>query len=222
MIRERPRILRDWVDPEPRSPPGAAGRFWWSCSPRPSLFLGLQAWWISHPGARGPERAAHRRDPGPPRLPRGRRPARRGGRHPKPAGIHAPHHRREGSMRCTEGRRIPDPSGCQHAGRPRPDRGRAGAPAQRRLSRGLRRWRARPPARERAARPRRRHPSGRAGRSLPPNARRPGGQRRGLSLPRHLSIRQGHDAGGDPGEDGGAHAGADLARDPRARRERAI
>ena len=48
MIRERPRILRDWVDPEPRSRPAL----------RPllalvltvlMLFLGLQAWWILTP-----------------------------------------------------------------------------------------------------------------------------------------------------------------------------
>ena len=48
MIRERPRILRDWVDPEPRSRPAL----------RPLavvvliaavLFLGLQAWWILTP-----------------------------------------------------------------------------------------------------------------------------------------------------------------------------
>ena len=65
MIRERPRILRDWVDPEPRSRPAlrplaaivlTAGL----------LFLGLQAWWILTPapgvrsGSRIVEIPAHR------------------------------------------------------------------------------------------------------------------------------------------------------------------
>ena len=65
MIRERPRILRDWVDPEPRSRPAL----------RPLaaivliaglLFLGLQAWWILTPapgvrsGSRIVEIPAHR------------------------------------------------------------------------------------------------------------------------------------------------------------------
>jgi cell division protein YceG involved in septum cleavage len=65
MIRERPRILRDWVDPEPRSRPAL----------RPLaaivltagvLFLGLQAWWILTPapgvksGPRIVEIPAHR------------------------------------------------------------------------------------------------------------------------------------------------------------------
>ena len=65
MIRERPRILRDWVDPEPRSRPAlrplaaivlTAGL----------LFLGLQAWWILTPapgvrsGPRIVEIPAHR------------------------------------------------------------------------------------------------------------------------------------------------------------------
>src|SRR6185295_12939128 len=65
MIRERPRILRDWVDPEPRSRPAL----------RPLaaivltaslLFLGLQAWWIITPapgvigGSRIVEIPAHR------------------------------------------------------------------------------------------------------------------------------------------------------------------
>lgn len=53
MIRERPRILRDWVDPEPRSRPALRPLLALMLTAA-MLFLGLQAWWIltSAPGVR--------------------------------------------------------------------------------------------------------------------------------------------------------------------------
>src|SRR6266545_2935136 len=65
MIRERPRILRDWVEPEPRSRPALRPLLGLMLTAA-VLFLGLQAWWILTPapgvrsGSRIVEIPAHR------------------------------------------------------------------------------------------------------------------------------------------------------------------
>ena len=205
MIRERPRILRDWADPEQRSRPALRPLAAMMLTAA-VLFLGLQAWWILTPapavrsGPRIVEIPAHRGfldvarqldDAGVIRSPlgfmlltiaRGSMRSLKAGEYQIPQDANT-----LAVLALIEGGQV-----LQHNIVFREGSTRGGA---------------RPPARERAARPGRRHPAGRAGRSLPPGARGPGGQRRGLSLPRYLSVRQGHDAGGDPGEDGGAHCG---------------
>src|SRR2546425_3390428 len=157
------------------------------------------------PRPRAAPGAARRHHPAARRPARHRRPPRAGAGDPEPPGLRGGRDRARRAAQ-PEGRRVRAPARRVHLGDRRPARERPGAATRDPPPRGRDGGGAGPRAGSRAA--------GRGGGGGPDGGRpqvprqpgRRGAERRGLPLPGHLSVRAGHDLGGDARPDGPAHA----------------
>ena len=223
MIRERPRILRDWVDPEPPSRLGAQPLVALVLHRR-DLFLGFQTWWILTPapgirsGPRIVEIPAHRG------FLEVARQLDDAGVIRSPLGFMLLTIAR-GSMRSLKAGeyqipKVPIPWPSSPSSRVVRCSSTTSSFAR------VRRWWSSPASSRTSGSPGRRISSESRGTgcSSGPSSLQADSVE-GYLFPDTYQFVKGHDAGGDPGEDGGTAPRADLARDPgcgaRTRPERA-